>query len=181
MASSRDDLWFQSQPAEHLQGTKIEVACAREPRDIGTPLDQHRGDPLLAQQEGKGQAGATSAHNQNRDAFLSYHRVTPSLMQLLTTFPGASQGPARVDRAGSGAGWPKRSGVDGRHTSPVPRPAGAAERHGGLGHGDHGVVSAAGDDSVHPTTPSLTSASTARLPAAVWAAGGVGTRDPGAG
>jgi hypothetical protein len=35
--------------------------------------------------------------------------------------------------------------------------------------------------SLHPTTPSLRSASTARLPAAVWAAGGVGTRDPGAG
>src|SRR5215218_572913 len=87
MASSRDDLWFQAQPAEHLQGTEIEVARAWMPRDIGTPLDQHRGDPLLAQQEGKGQAGTTSAHNQHRDAFLSSHRVTPSPMQLLTALP----------------------------------------------------------------------------------------------
>jgi hypothetical protein len=48
-ASSRNDLSFQSQPAENFQGPEIEVPCPRIPGNIGPLLDQHRANPLLAQ------------------------------------------------------------------------------------------------------------------------------------
>jgi len=53
VASSRTELSFQSQPAENFQGAESEVPGPWIPGNIGPLLDQHRANPLLAQQEGR--------------------------------------------------------------------------------------------------------------------------------
>jgi hypothetical protein len=50
MAAGGNDLRFQPEPTEHFQGTEIEIACAWKPRDVRTLLNEHRHNPLLAQQ-----------------------------------------------------------------------------------------------------------------------------------